>query len=391
MRVLVSTTAGAGHFGPLVPFARACLSAGHEVAVAAPASFAAEVSAAGLEHRPFADSPPELLGPIFGRLPTLSFEAADALVVSEVFGRVDAQAALPGLVQTIDQWRPDLVLREPAEFGSLAAARSAGVPQAVVAIGMTALGAYVERVAADALAELDGVAGLPEGTAVTAMRAAPTFTSVPVALDSAVADSGDGPGPVHRFRTDGRRPRPEAAPEGWGDPSHPLVYVSFGSVAGNLGPFAHVFPAVLSAFADQPVRILLTTGSGVDPADLAPVPPNAKVLQWWPQEDVMPYAAAVVGHGGFGTTMTAVVAGVPQVVLPLFSADQRINAEHVAAAGAGLLVDGGPAGTESLPEAVARLLADPSYRDAAGALAEQMAALPPVTEAVPALEAIASS
>ena len=41
MRALVETTAGAGHLGPLVPFARALRDAGHDVLVAAPASFAA--------------------------------------------------------------------------------------------------------------------------------------------------------------------------------------------------------------------------------------------------------------------------------------------------------------------------------------------------------------
>jgi hypothetical protein len=30
MRVLFATTANAGHFGPMVPFARACVAAGHE-------------------------------------------------------------------------------------------------------------------------------------------------------------------------------------------------------------------------------------------------------------------------------------------------------------------------------------------------------------------------
>ena len=97
MRVLFSTTAGAGHFGPMVPFAKACRDAGHEVKVAAPASFAPAVAATGLDHAPFADVPPEVMGPIFGRLPQLSPEEADRVVMSEIFGRLDAQAALPGL------------------------------------------------------------------------------------------------------------------------------------------------------------------------------------------------------------------------------------------------------------------------------------------------------
>ena len=49
-----------------------------------------------------------------------------------------------------------------------------------------------------------------------------------------------------------------------------------------------------------------------------------------------------VGHGGFGTTMLALAAGVPQVIVPLFASDQHVNARHVAATGAGVCLDGGP-------------------------------------------------
>ena len=136
MRVLVSTTAGSGHFGPLIPFCRACRDAGHDVRVAAPASFATAVTGAGFEHAPFADVAPEVMGPIFGRLPELPFEQANATVIGEIFGRLDAQAALPGVMAVIDGWRPDLVVREPMEFASLVAAERAGIAQVQVAIGM---------------------------------------------------------------------------------------------------------------------------------------------------------------------------------------------------------------------------------------------------------------
>ncbi len=51
---------------------------------------------------------------------------------------------------------------------------------------------------------------------------------------------------------------------------------------------------------------------------------------------MLAHASAMVGHGGFGTTMGALAAGVPQVVVPLFSFDQVVNGDHVAAVGAGL-------------------------------------------------------
>ena len=115
MRVLVSTTAGSGHFGPLIPFCVACRDAGHEVRVAAPASFAGAVAGAGFEHAPFADVAPEVMGPIFGRLPELSMEEANVMVIGQIFGRLDEQAALPGVMAAIDRWRPDLVMREPTD------------------------------------------------------------------------------------------------------------------------------------------------------------------------------------------------------------------------------------------------------------------------------------
>jgi UDP:flavonoid glycosyltransferase YjiC (YdhE family) len=385
MRVLVSTTAGTGHFGPLIPFARACSAAGHDVAVAAPASFADQVQTAGFEHRAFADAPAEQMGAVFARLPTVSFEEANRIIVSEVFGRLDAQAGLPGLVETIETWRPDVVLREPSEFASLVAARAADVPQMEVAIGVSAMSELMVPLVEQPLAELDALAGLPDGAAADAMQSTPILTSVPSVLDDALGGGADRSA-LHRFHDASLSPQQGKLPEAWGDPSHPLVYATFGSVAAELGPFARVYPELVAAFAGQPVRVLLTTGAGLDPDTLGPRPDNVRVERWWPQNEVMPHCAAMAGHGGFGTTMTALAAGVPQVVVPLFAYDQRLNADHVAAVGAGLRVDGGAEAMADVPEAVERVMRDSSYRAAARSVADEMSSLPPLAEAVTLLE-----
>lgn len=52
MRVLLSSTAGAGHFRPLLPFAWALQRAGHDLACAAPAEAALMVEREGLRHLP---------------------------------------------------------------------------------------------------------------------------------------------------------------------------------------------------------------------------------------------------------------------------------------------------------------------------------------------------
>jgi hypothetical protein len=382
--VLCATTANDGHFGPLLPFARACSASGHEVRVAAPASYAASLARAGLAHEPFADAPPELIGPVMARLPTLPFEEADETVVREVFGRIDAQAALPALLETIETWRPHVVVRESAELGSLAAAERFGVPHVHACIGMHEVATRFAEAVCDPLQELGRLAGLAEGRLPGALAAETVLSLVPELLDFASGEVPPAAEAFHRFHeassaTDGHRP-----PE-WGDPDVPLVYVTFGSVAGSLPPFAGVFREALDALADLDVRVLMTVGRKLDPQGLGPVPANAHVAQWVPQEAVLAHAAAVLGHGGFGTTMGALAAGVPQAIAPLFSFDQAVNGDHVAAVGAGLTAGAGAGAVERAAAALPRLLSDPSFAESARGVAAAMRELPPPAEAVTVL------
>jgi MGT family glycosyltransferase len=177
----------------------------------------------------------------------------------------------------------------------------------------------------------------------------------------------------------------------WGDPADPLIYVSYGSVTARQPEFAPIYDATLRTLADLPARVLMTTGRGFDVGELEPIPPNTHVEQWWPQEAVMGAAAAVVGHGGFGTTMAAVAAGVPQVVVPLFAFDQSVHARRVAEVNAGIQLTGGVAAVADIPAALRRVLDEPAFAEGARAMAAEIAALPDIAECLPLLEQLASS
>ena len=139
-----------------------------------------------------------------------------------------------------------------------------------------------------------------------------------------------------------------------------------------------VYGAALQAVDGLAARILLTTGDRGDPDGLGPLPANVHVERFVPQAEVLAHASAVVHHGGFGTTLGALAAGVPAVVVPLF-ADQPYNARRVEAVGAGLAVDiGGGAG--ALRDALERVLAEASFRDSAARVAAEMRALPTADE-----------
>ena len=173
MRILVATTAGAGHFGPLVPFALACSAAGHQVRVAAPVPLRGAVEQAGLQHVPVGSPSEAELASVFATLPRHSLEESNAVVMCEVFAGLDARAALPGMSAVVRDWRPDLIMRETAEFSSYVVAEAQGVPHVQVAMGLMAIDEFVCALVDEALAAL----GSQSGT--TGLRTAPVLSLVP--------------------------------------------------------------------------------------------------------------------------------------------------------------------------------------------------------------------
>ena len=379
MRVLVATTAGSGHFGPLLPFARALRDCGHLVEVAAPASFGAAVERSGFAHLPFSDVAEGKAGAVYASLPGRTREEMKAVVLGEVFGRLNTEAALPAMEAMVAQRRPDIVLRESGEFSSYLAAEAAGIPHAQVEIGLASFHQGAEEILEAPLVALGATPGL------AGLRTAPRLSLTPPSFED---PSAPVPPETARFRDDGGGGPDIALPDWWPGSSDPLVYVTFGSVAGSLGLYPELYRDVITAVADLPVRVLLTVGEGADPSLLDPVPAGVHVERWWPQGQVMGAARAMVGHGGFGTTLMGLASGTPMIVLPLF-ADQPDNARRVHALGAGIALEGGGAAIGGLAEALTQLLDDPSYRSAAQRIAEEIASLPPVAAAVPLIEAVA--
>jgi hypothetical protein len=366
VRLLVTSTSGAGHYGPLTPFVRSFLSGGHDVLVAGPPALGPSVVDA--EFWSVDDPPADEMAATFGGLAGLSHEEANVLVVREVFGRLDATAAVPRLLAAIDEWRPDVVVHESAELGGPVAAEVRGVPHARVGIGLAAMERLMLELASPNIDALRAAYGL---TGSHRIHESPYLTLFPAGLeDPAVA----GAKRTSRFRDPAW---PAVAPGG----GRPFVYVTFGSVTGGLPMLAGVYEAALAAVADLDADVLLTIGRGAEPASFGPVPPHVRVEQWVDQASVLARASAVVCHGGGGSTLGALAAGVPMVVVPLFAEDQHINARRVAAAGAGVLTE--PAGIRA---ALDRVLTEPPFRAGARRLAAELATHPSTDEAAEVLQ-----
>jgi len=376
VRILMTANRGPGHVEPLVPFARAFEDDGHRVLFAAPGKARPEVERAGLPFHALADRDEDEADAIVASLSALPEDEQPARFVQEVFAGVNVRASLPGLLELVASFRPDVVLRETTEVAGLLADERHGVPHGRIAIMAAGTETWGVPVAAPAIDRHRRKLGLRPDPSGRSVHDSPYMTILPAAMEDP-ADLG----PPHAVRF--REPTPPAAPlpPWWGEDRRPLVYVTFGTVTPRLPFFRELFAATAAALADVPARVLLTIGIEVDRAVVGDVPANVHLERWLPQAEVMPHAAAIVSHGGAGSTRLALAAGVPAVVLPRF-ADQPRNAERVAALGAGIALPDGPA---ELAAAVRRVLAEPSFRAAARRAQAEIAALPAVDEAPAAL------
>jgi UDP:flavonoid glycosyltransferase YjiC (YdhE family) len=356
MRVLAACSVwkgGTGHFLPLVPFLDQVRRDEGQTLVVGHSSAEAMVRATG---HPFlaGGEPPKpegekLLGP-------------PAAAWLEVMGR------------TVRDWRPDVILREPFDYASAEAAARLGVPAAQVAFGLAGfMWEMIDRIAPKLEAFRDGLAG--------ELHRSPFLTRLPASLDASPFPD------TRRYR------EPVAAPHGalpawWPGSGAPLVYVSFGTVMGGRPLSGEVYRAVIDAVAGLDARVLVTVGRDFDISRLRDVPGNVHVEAWVDQADVLAGAGLMVCHGGSGTTYGALAAGVPLVVMPMF-ADQFSNAKAIAKAGVGVqvLADQDARGRrraisrEDAPrirQAIETVLADGSYRQAAQAVAAEMAAAPAI-------------
>ncbi|GLY06546.1 glycosyltransferase [Actinoplanes sp. NBRC 101535] len=166
------------------------------------------------------------------------------------------------------------------------------------------------------------------------------------------------------------------------DGGDPLVFVGFGSMAGP-DPAA-VTREVVAALRMAGVRGILAAGWGG--LSEVPSPPDVFLTGEVPHETLFPQVAAVVHHGGAGTTAAAVRAGVPQVVCP-FVADQPFWGRRMHQLG----VAPEPIAQRSLTvttlaAAIRRAVGDPDMIGAARRLGERVRAENGVAVAVDLLE-----
>jgi UDP:flavonoid glycosyltransferase YjiC (YdhE family) len=384
LRVLFTFAGGTGHANPLVPIARAAEAAGHAVAFAGSRSAATALEEQGFTL--FAEPAGTPSDPAtITRLLELDMEHEYRVLRDHYAGRL-ARDRARRVLKLAEEWKPDLIVSDEVDFGSMVAAERLGLPHATVLV--VAVGSFVrpdvvaERL--DALRAEHGlrpdpdltmpgrhlvVSPIPPSFRDPAYRLPPNALSV---QPGTVEPAGTGLTPSWLLRPSGR----------------PTVYFTLGTVF-NLES-GDLFTRVLSGLRQLPVDVVVTVGRDIDPGSFGPQPDNVHVEGYVPQSALLPHCALVVNHGGSGSVIGALTHGLPMVVIPM-GADQPLNAARCEQLGVGIALDAVRATPETIREAVTTILENPSYRAAAERIRDEIVRLPEPDAAVPLLERLAES
>lgn len=369
MRVLFSSIGAVGHVYPMVPLARALLDAGHEVRWATSAEMTPTIAQAAIPAVAAGMSSAEWREPRNRRMRDLAHlppdERTDQLV-AWMFGETLAPVMLRDLLPVVGSWRPAVVIHDPMEFAAPIAARAAGAVNVAHAYGPLTLEHRMRAIAASVTPLWEAVDTDP-----------PPYGGIydhlyldiyPASLERSASS--------HVLRRQPVRPVPYAPPgdqllNASVDDGRPLLYATFGTEL----PDQRALKTVVEAISPLEVRVLATVGPRGDPEAFGPQPENVTIARYVPQTAILPHASVVISHGGSGTVLAAMTAGLPQLCLPQF-ADQPLNAAAVADAGAGLTLEANALNRHTIRESVTRLLTEAEFRFRALALRDEIMNMP---------------
>ena len=374
MRLLFVSRPGLGHLLPLLPIANAARVAGHDVRFATGADLAPVPALHGF--------PVDIVGlsdtgAISQALAAEKPARSDIrkFVFTRFFAGVELEPRLRDLEAKCLPRRPDAILHDIAELASPVAAAMARIPLVTVGFG---------PLLDPAVAEAAGTAAEPAWRArgLTVPRWAGLYRDLyidpcpPLLQVPAIADlpatQPMGPGPLTG-----------AAPPDWiGDVKAPLVYVTMGTIFNR---DHKVFRNILEALHRLPVEVVMTVGQNNDPAAFSPIPKTTRIFRYVPQDALLPHCRAVVAHGGSGTFLGALAHGVPLVLLPQ-SADQFYNASRAVPADVAISLTPEEATVDAIKFAMARILDEPGFAEAARRAARQLATMPGPNEVVRVIE-----
>ena len=384
---------------------------GHHVTLATSAIYEPKVRSEGLEFVPLRPDVPVLDGAMLEQLMEARRGTERVIRFLAAATRESYQDTLPAAQQA------DVVVTHPITFGSVLAAQKTGVPWVSTMLAPASLfSAYDPPVPAPApwLVSLRALGPAPMRAVITLGKLQTSTWLRPVAKLRQELGLGPGRNPLFEGQHSPRlvlalfaqclaRPQrdwpphtivtgfpffdrhhehqslPEELQQFLADGPAPVVFSLGTSAVAAAGDF---YTESLTAVRRLGRRAVFLTGH--HPHGL---PEDAMAIEYAPHSELFPRAAAVVHHGGIGTTAQAMRSGRPMLVVP-FSHDQFDNGARVKRLGVAEVLYRSRYRAKTAEAALRLLLENPHYEQAGAAVAAQLNSEDGVTTAANAIERI---
>lgn len=415
MRVLFATMPHPTHLHFQVPLAWALQTAGHEVRIASQPDLTPAIVGAGLtavpigeplemkpvlvDDAPF-DSSALAVGVDDLREENLTYDYLQRGITTSVglfFSVFSPPSVMDEMVDFARAWRPDLVIWDPITYSGPVAAKACRAAHARLLFGPDVQGrvqtAYLDALRAippelrddpmedwlGSTLERHGCEYDPELTVGQS-----TLTPLPASMSLPV----DLPQIPFRFVPYGGN----AVVPHWmrGTPERPRVCITLGLTERDKVINSYVSPAdLVDAVADLDIEVVATfTAEQVE--SLKSVPDNVRVVEFVPLHALLPTCSAIVHHGGSGTFTSALLHGVPQMVIPTGLWDTEYKADRIQSHGTGVrLPESDIRDAGDITGHLMRLLDEPGFATAAAGVRTEMLDLPSPNDIVPTLEELA--
>ena len=382
--MLFASAPGYGLTLPLIPLIWAARAAGHEVLLATTSEMTEVSARAGLpvyDVFPQRDVWQDLMTTVSTRdAPAdLPEEYRVAMGLGNPFGLFTATMT-EGTVRAGRAFGAELVVCTSDHAAGMLAATALGVPMLEVGNRVSwstrdpGWDAEHEIFGEDAVSKLMRTKlGIEDATTTVIARIDPRAPSMGGLADGEPdADRRDGAPwwPMRFVPFNGGTVVPEWA---MAKPARPRVAVTLGTVVPAMSGVSSL-KIVVDALAGLDVDVVLAAGTA-DLTELGELPANVRSVGFLPLSAFLPTCAAIVHHGGSGSTAAPLFYGVPQLVLPAF-ADNPMSARRVADRGVGLSHDPSTVDAETVRTMVHRLLTEDAFRVAAQEVRAEMATQP---------------
>ncbi|MEV6073605.1 glycosyltransferase [Streptomyces sp. NPDC052069] len=375
MKLLFVAGGSGGVVFAITPLAVAARVAGHEVYVAGPQNVASTVTSAGLPFVAVTDrTMPDFLADRQGNKVEVPQDLHERFIFNgRIMGRF-AAACVPGLLELVERWRPDVVVGGALSFAAPVIAGHLGVPFVRHAIDMGEPRTIDLAAAAELGVELAQL-GLHD------MPRPDLFIDIcPPTMRRADAPAAQ----LMRYVPFVTQRQVEPWMYTRGD--KPRVLVTAGSRVTKEFDF-DILVSLGNGVAELDVELLIAAPEAIS-EELRPLLPDNVRVGWMPLDVVGRTCDLFVHHAGGNTMLAGMAYGVPQVLIPYLPYVVDYTS-RLAQFGAAKMLTPEEDSTENIVAACREVLGDPSYAGRARELSEEMAAQPKPSEVVEILEKLA--